>query len=189
MNDQDLLQTITDLKLKLRDFALQHYTGYELLSWRWWINIALLIIPILLWWKFVDKQRLMEIIVFGLLVNMIATFLDVAGTNYALWEYPVYTLPHLPLMIPVDYIIVPIVGMFIYQRFLKWMPFLIISVILSAFMAFACEPLAVYMKLYRLLSWRYIYSFPIYFVIYVGARLSTNMFLHTSRSVRTSPKN
>jgi hypothetical protein len=177
MNDQDqLLNEILELKLKLRDLSFQHYKQYEVFHWQWWINIALLVVPIVLWWLALDKKRILEICLFGLLVNMMATFLDVAGTNYGLWEYPFYILPHLPILIPVDYVIVPVIGMTIYQLFSSWKAFIIVGLIMGAVMAFICEPLAVYIHLYKLISWRYIYSFPIYSIIYIGARIVTKKF-------------
>lgn len=173
-----MLDDIIKLKIQLRDLALQHYKQYELFDWHWWLNLALVIIPMIIWWIALDKKRLLEICVFGLLVNLVATFLDVAGTHYVFWEYPYYTFPHLPLFIPVDYVIVPVVGMTIYQRFSKWKSFIIVSLVLSAFMSFVCEPLAVYINLYKLITWRYIYSLPIYFIIYIGSKLVTEKFVH-----------
>jgi hypothetical protein len=187
MGGQDqLLNEIISTRLKLRDLYFQHYTQQEIFSWTWIIEIVLIIIPLLIWWKLVDKRRLLEICVFGLIINIQAAFLDVAGSDYVLWEYPSHVLPQLALLIPVDYVILPTIGMYLYQRFATWRSFTAASAIMSAFMAFLCEPFAVLIRMYRLISWRYIYSFPIYFVIYISARAVTRFFVRKTKQHQRS---
>ena len=174
MNKQDpLLDEITALKEHLHGLYLKHYAEKELFSVSWWIAVALLVIPLLIWWKMVDRKRLKEIVIFGFTCNMIASFLDVLLSDYVMWEYPVRVIPQLSLFMPVDYVIVPVVGMLLYQRFPKWGPFLLAITIASAVMSFICEPLAVAINMYRLVTWRYVYSFPIYIAIYAAIKFFT----------------
>ncbi|OPZ68852.1 MAG: hypothetical protein BWY81_00693 [Firmicutes bacterium ADurb.Bin467] len=139
------------------------------------------VIPLIVWWKMADKRRMLEICVFGLLINVAASFLDVFGTLYGLWEYPVHILPMNSLLFPVDYVIVPTVGMHLYQRFAKWKPFLLACTAASAVMSFACEPLAVWLGMYKLFQWKYVYSFPIYIALYAIARLITQRLVRKSQ--------
>lgn len=180
--DNPLLEKIIELRIQLRDLYFEHHQQRELFTWVWWLSIALIIVPLVVWWKTVDKKRLLEICVFGLLVNICATFLDVVGTDYALWEYPVRPLPKLALLLPVDYVIVPVVGMAIYQRCAKWWKFLLACTIASAVMSFLCEPFAAYIDMYKLITWRYVYSFPIYIAIYVVIRLITEKLKRVKQS-------
>ncbi len=168
-----LHEEIIRLKEKLNDMFVQHYWESEIFTPVWWISIALAIIPIMIWWKIVDKKRLLEMSVFGLLVNVVATFLDIGLSDHMMWEYPVRILPQMALLLPVDYVIVPVAGTILYQKFPKWWNFLVACTVTSAFMSFVCEPIAVYIGMYRLLTWRYIYSFPIYIAIYVIIKLIT----------------
>ena len=82
-------------------------------------------------------------------------------------------LPQMALLLPVDYVIVPVVGMLLYQKYASWGKFLLAATIASAVMSFICEPLAVYIGMYRLLTWRYIYSFPIYIAVYAAIKYFT----------------
>jgi hypothetical protein len=174
MNNQDaILDEIIVLKGELHELYLKHYAEKELFSVTWWINIALLLIPLIIWWKMVDKKRLPEIMIFGFACNVFAAFLDVFLTDYLLWEYPVRVVPQISLFVPVDYVIVPVVGMYLYQKFPKWGPFLLASTLASAFMSFICEPLAVAINMYKLLTWRYVYSFPIYIAINAAFKFFT----------------
>ncbi|NLF27275.1 MAG: hypothetical protein GX592_05200 [Clostridiales bacterium] len=170
-----LLEELIRLKGEGLDLFLRHYFEQEVFSLTWWVVVALFVLPLIFWWKLADKKRLLEICVFGLLINVAASFLDVFGSDYVLWEYPVHVLPMNGLLFPVDYVIVPVVGMLLYQRFAKWKPFLIACTLASAFMSFACEPFAVWIGMYKLISWKYVYSFPIYIALYAIARLITQM--------------
>jgi hypothetical protein len=148
----------------------------ELFSWVWWLLIALIIVPLAVWWKLVDKKRLIEICMFGLLINIAATFLDVLGSELLLWEYPVHVLPRVPLLIPVDYVVLPVIQMYIYQRFPKWKKYIIVSVIAAALQSFVAEPLAIWIGQYKLVLWQLIYSFPIYLIIDFSAKFLIELF-------------
>ena len=64
--------------------------------------------------------------------------------------------------------------MLIYQRYIAWNQFLFASTILALALAFVAEPLAVYIKQYQLIHWKFIYSFPIYIVIAILSKLFAN---------------
>lgn len=175
MNGSDPLhEEIIQLKEKLNDLFVQHYWEREIFTPTWWISIALIFIPLIIWWKVVDKKRLIEISAYGLLVNVIATFLDIGLSDHMMWEYPVRILPQMALLLPVDYVIIPVIGAVLYQKFPKWGHFLLACTAASAFMSFVCEPFAVYIRMYKLLTWRYVYSFPIYIAIYALCKFVTH---------------
>lgn len=166
MNGEDtLIKEIIDLKVKLRTLSFQHWLNNELFTWVWWLYIIIIVISAFLWLKYVNKKRMVEIAVFGLFVTAAATFLDIAGSEYPLWEYPIRPLPMMPLVFPIDFIFLPVVDMFIYQRFSKWKSFFIVNTIAAAIMSFILEPLLTLFKAYHLITWKYIYSFPIYIII------------------------
>ncbi len=60
--------------------------------------------------------------------------------------------------------------------------------IASAVMSFICEPFAVYIGMYRLLAWRYIYSFPIYIALYVLAKFVTEKIAAKTNDAKSHPK-
>ena len=88
------------------------------------------------------------------------------------------------LLLPVDYVILPVIGAILYQKIPKWWHFLLACTIASAFMAFVCEPFAVYIGMYRLITWRYIYSFPIYIAIYVLVKIVTERMVARTHSAK-----
>ena len=188
MNGTDHLQEeIIQLKEQLNDMFIRHYLESEIFTPTWWISVALVILPVIVWWKVIDKKRLLEMSVFGLLVNVVATFLDIGLSDHMMWEYPVRILPQTALLLPVDYIILPTIGTILYQKFPKWPPFLLACTIAGALMAFVCEPLAVYIGMYRLLTWRYIYSFPIYIAIFAAIKFITERLVAIMRAAQSHP--
>jgi len=187
MGAQDqMLEQIQHLKFIVRDLLIQHYAQREFLSGVWWLNVANLIIPLVIWYILVDKKRLMEIIIVGLVANVYAGFLDVLGSEMMLWDYPVHVLPVVPLLIPIDYIILPVIQMLLYQYFPNWRGFLIASVVASALQTFVAEPFAVWVGVYQLISWKYIYSFPIYILIGVSTKFFVERVM--ARQMRSRAK-
>ena len=177
MNNSEMIAQIIQSKIIYRHLSIEHWVKYELFTWQWYIGVACLVIPLLLWWKLVDKRRIFEISTFGLLVIILATFLDVTGSELVLWNYPIRILPQIPLLFPVDFIIVPITYMLIYQHYSAWKQFLLASTIVALALAFVAEPLAVYIKQYQLISWHYVYSFPIYITLAILSKNITNRML------------
>ncbi|MBC7765158.1 MAG: hypothetical protein H7Y41_01645 [Hyphomonadaceae bacterium] len=155
-------QKLIEVRKTSSDLSFAHWLREELWTWGWWLSVALTILPWFVWWKFVDKKRTFEILTYGLFITMMATFLDVVGSELVLWNYPTRILPIVPAMLPFDFTIAPIIFMLLYQYFPKWKSYLIAGVVISATLAFVAEPLLVKMNLYVLITWQYIYSFPIY---------------------------
>ena len=177
MNDSDMIAKIIQIKVMYNQLSIEHWVKYEVFTWQWYFGIACVIIPLLLLWKLVDRRRILEITVFGFFVASAATFLDVVGSELVLWNYSLRILPQIPLLFPIDFIFLPIIYMLIYQHYKAWKQFLFASTIVALALAFVAEPLAVYIKQYQLISWRFIYSFPIYIVISIVSKLITNKLL------------
>ena len=161
-------------KLIYKQLSIEHWLRFEVFTWQWWIGIVFIVIPILVWWKLVDKRKILVITTFGFLVNILATVLDITGSELVLWNYTIRILPQIPLLFPVDFILVPIAYMLIFQRYRAWPQFILASTIVALGLAFILEPLAVYIKQYQLISWHYIYSFPIYILISIISKLITD---------------
>ena len=183
MNESIMINQIMQSKLIYKQLSIEHWLRFEVFTWQWWIGIVFIVIPILVWWKLVDKRKILIITTFGFLVNILATVLDITGSELVLWNYTIRILPQIPLLFPVDFILVPIAYMLIFQRYRAWPQFILASTIVALGLAFILEPLAVYIKQYQLISWHYIYSFPIYILISIFSKLITdNLQLRQERT-------
>ncbi len=177
MNESELINQMIQTKIMYKQLSIEHWVKYEVFTCQWWLGIASVSLPLLLWWKLVDRRRILEITVFGFIISTSATFLDVAGSESMLWNYPIRILPQIPLLFPVDFVLVPIIYMLIYQRYNAWKQFLFTNTIVALVLAFVVEPLAVYIKQYQLIYWKFEYSFPIYILLAVFGRLFVNKML------------
>ncbi|WP_163528765.1 CBO0543 family protein [Halobacillus ihumii] len=142
-----------------------YWVEHVLFSFNWWFLLLILIIPWILWWILVDRSRLFEMITLGFFVATTAALLDSIGVIWGLWTYESKLIQMLPELLPIDYSLLPVCHMLIYQWFPRWRNFVLAHIILSAGGAFIAEPLFVWMNIYELHEWKHIYSFPIYIAI------------------------
>lgn len=158
-------EQVRQVHLKLIELRYEHWIHRDLFTFQWWLLVVLLIVPWFIWWRFVDKKRLLEILLYGMLILASTTQLDIIGNESNLWGYPYKILPMIPRLISVDFGVVPVIYMLLYQYFPKWKSFLTANLIMSAVFAFIAEPALVGLDLYQLHNWKNIYSFPIYFTM------------------------
>jgi hypothetical protein len=163
---------INQARDNLEALVIQQWKREIVFTWEWWLLIALTIVPLVLWWRIVDKQRAHEIAFYGCMINIMAIILDDFGIHLSWWGYPVNLLPMLPPLITADSILVPIAFMIGYQLFSSnWRTFLIANAIIGAFIAFVAEPIFVWIGYYQLITWKLGYSFLFYIAASSLARL------------------
>lgn len=143
------------------EFWLQH----DLYSWQWYVLLAMLIIPYIIWWKLVDKKRLLPIVTMGLMVISTANWMDQVGTELGWWTYVHKTIPIFPQMIPVNYSMMPVGYMLVYQYFVPWRQYMIAMIVMTSIMTWIAEPVVTWMGIYYPISWKYSFSFPVYMAI------------------------
>lgn len=155
-------QMIVNLRKLLYNVKFNDWINNDIFTIRWWILLSALILPWFIWFLLVDKSRLKEMLFYLLSTSGIAILLDEIGASLTMWIYPVEVIPVLPRMITVNYSMVPIIFVLIYQHFPKWKSFIYANIILSFTFSFILEPILVWMNLYDLVTWKYIYSVPTY---------------------------
>jgi len=167
----DHILDIQDLSIQLQ---IQHWLKYELFTPQACLLLGMLILPWFVWWKLVDKKRFLEIIIFGMLICTAATILDEVGCQLNWWDYRYDIEPLFPRLIPMNFTVLPIMYMLIYQYFTKWKSFITANIIASALFSFVGEPLFSMTGIYVLLKWKHYYSFPIYFILAIIFKLILN---------------
>lgn len=163
---------IIRVKTQLRDLILRHYFDREVFGWVWWLGVTLIVLLPIIWWMLAAKKRLMELCTLGLIVAVSATFLDVAGSEIALWDYSIGIPLPISILIPVDFVILPVVDMLIYQKCPAWGKYMLVCVVAAVLLSFGFEPFAIWVGQYKLIVWRLVYSFPIYIIINVFSKFT-----------------
>lgn len=155
------------------ELNVQQWTEYSSHRWTFWFLLFWSIAPIFIWWKCIDRRRFLEISFFGLFTSLCAGILDSLGVQMSLWFYPDSLVPFLPNFFPIDYVVIPVMFMLIYQRFGSWKSFIIVTTVLSTVLSLLIDPFIVWANIYQPLSWHYIYSIPVFVFMVSFAKLIT----------------
>lgn len=164
----------------------QYWYDYNFLTPTWWMLLFLTIITPIIWWFLLDKTKLFEVITYGLFLGTIATILDSIGTKMVFWTYPIRLSPYLfPQFYPYDIALVIIPYMFIYQWVTHTKRFILIAILLAAFISYVAEPFFQWTGAYQTITWKHIYSFVIYSLIAVLTKFI--MIYLSKKSARNHP--
>jgi hypothetical protein len=144
---------------------MSHWLNYELFTWNWWILVTLIVFSMIFWVIFVDRKRLLEILLVGTLVGIPTSYLDAIGIDLKFWVYPVQFVPITPRAIPFDIFVVPVAVMFLYQYFNKWKSYITGIFFMALTFSFIGEPLSHALNLVYYIKWNYYYSFLYYLVL------------------------
>lgn len=155
-------ESIREVHKELGEMKLEYWIYHDLFTFQWWLLLILLIVPWIVWWRFVDKNKISQILLFGSLLMILVMMLDDLGVESHLWSYPYQLLNLMPRLIAIDQGIIIIAHMFLYQYFPRWKKFLFANTVMAILFTFIFEPIVVGMGIYKLENWRYIYSLPIY---------------------------
>ncbi|WHY94550.1 CBO0543 family protein [Neobacillus cucumis] len=153
---------IRSIEYKLAEMKNEYWLHHDLFTFQWWLLLIIFILPWILWWRYVDKYRLKDILLFGSLLMLLVGLLDDIGLNAQLWSYPYKLLQVIPRLVAIDHGILIVAHMTVYQFFTKWKSFIIVNLVMATIFTFIFEPLTVWLNIYKLDNWKYIYSFPLY---------------------------
>jgi hypothetical protein len=160
---------------------VQHWVKYELFTPQFWLLVGMLTLPWIVWWRLVDRRRFLEIIIYGLLISAVVTVLDEVGCQLNWWDYLYDIEPLFPRLIPMNFCMLPVGYMLVYQYFTNWKSFIMASIVSSAILAFIGEPILVKTGIYVVLNWKSIYSFPIYTILALIFKVVLNWTLRVER--------
>ncbi|MCM3126087.1 CBO0543 family protein, partial [Mesobacillus sp. MER 33] len=102
----------------------------------------------------------------GFFIMFISNFLDSLGVQLGFWYYQYAVVPFIPASMPWNTSLLPVFVMFLLQYKNISSPY-IKAIIFATISAFVGEPFAVWIKLYNPVNWKYLYSFPIYIILYL----------------------
>ncbi|WML50080.1 CBO0543 family protein [Neobacillus sp. PS3-34] len=161
------LHQVLEAERAMHELINTYWYQTSFLTPKWWFLVILSIVPAIIWWFVVDKKRITEVTAFGLFYGVAATILDSIGSNMMLWTYRIRLTPFMdPQFYPYDVGIVIIPFMLVFQRWGKnFKKFALYSLLLSFMLAFVAEPVMEWLKIYKQIIWRNIYSFPIYWLL------------------------
>lgn len=135
-------------------------------GWQWWFGVLLTLLPWIIWAKFHPRQSTHRLLYIAFFVMVVAIWLDSLGVQLDLWHYNYEVLPFSPSYKPWDITLIPVLTIVFIQVKPAVNPFLK-GVIYAGFISFIAEPFFVWSNFVVYTNWEYIYSFPIYLVMYL----------------------
>ncbi len=153
---------------KANDQYFEFWKEHTFLHWDWWVSLGLTIMPWVIWWKFRDKENTARFMFSAFFIIIISSWLDFIGVVCGLWYYTGKFIPTIPSYIPWDFCLVP-VSMTLLMQIRPEVSPVKKAVFYSAVVSFVGEPIFDFIGFYTRIQWEYIYSFPIYIVIYLCA--------------------
>ncbi|HEX7065525.1 MAG TPA: CBO0543 family protein [Bacillales bacterium] len=164
----DLSNKMNNQLLDVHQYKLDIWVKYVLFDWHWWLGIFLVIIPLLIWLIYHQKEAVISLLLAGLSTGILSAFIDTAGHFLGWYDYQYDVLPIAPNYIPWDFVLIPITVMFTIQLF-KNINVYLKGLILSALISFVGLPIIRAIGIYKLMDWHYFYSFIALFIIFVLA--------------------
>lgn len=139
-----------------------------LFTWSWWVALAMLIVPWVLWAIFRNRESSARLLFVGFIIMILSTNLDGIGVDYGKWTYPVKVIPLPTISYSFRYSVIPVTIMLLLQYKPHVNPF-IKAFLFGVFGAFVGMPIMTMLDLYKKVDWAYTYSFLILTSLYLIA--------------------
>lgn len=91
----------------------QQYSSFD--TWQFWTNVFMLLIPLFIFYKVLDRKRAFEIGFYGFAVHTITSYLDIFGIRMGYWGYPYQISTYIAANVALDAALIPVSFMLIYQ--------------------------------------------------------------------------
>lgn len=125
----------------------------------WWFVTITITVSYAIWWKFVDKKRVIEILLFGSFIAVSRVIFDDWGTSSVRWTYIIDLLPVGISLFLNDLTIVPLAYMLAYQYSPTWKRYFVTIFILQGISSFAFLPLLIRLGILNIINWHIGYTF------------------------------
>ncbi len=172
------MDTSRMMELQQELLALRIADWYDkVISFQWFLLLAMLILPWIIWWKIVDRRQIAEIFSYGILVSIISSLFNSNGLNLLLFSYSYNLLPFSPRAYSFSLSVIPVTYMLLFQYFKTWKSFAIATIAVAAISAFGVQPIFAWLDIYKLITWNYLYSFLVLLLIGLGGKVVHQMVI------------
>lgn len=145
-----------------------YWKSHTFLHGEWWLSVGLAIIPWMIWWRCIDRKKSARFMFTSFFIIIVCCWLDFFGVALGLWYYAGKLIPTIPSYAPWDFCLFPVTITLLIQT-KPHIPPLKKAIFYGLAVSFIAEPLFEWTGLYTTVHWKYIYSFPVYILIYMTA--------------------
>ncbi|MBM6618714.1 CBO0543 family protein [Bacillus suaedaesalsae] len=165
----------------LAELRMEYFIHEILFTFQWWLLALFIVLPWIIFFLLVKRKAMIETLLYGSIISMLAVFLDDLGVELQLWSYKYQFFKLIPRLNPVDYCILPVFYMLIYQTFRTWKSFVIAMTLFSAVASFIAEPIFIWLDIYLPNKWEHWYSFPCYILLGLFVKAVLQILLRIER--------
>lgn len=187
------MDTLDKLRLlRLESWELKKLIWQQsFLTPSWWFIGITIIIAYAVWWKFTDKKRIIELLLFGSFIAVTRVIFDDWGITSGRWTYTIDLVPLGISLFLNDLTIVPLGHMLAYQYSPTWSRYLILVTLTQGIISFAFLPLLAAIGILNIYNWKYSDTFLFMLIttiimraiILFGLRLQQNSRLEDSGDI------
>ncbi|WP_010531356.1 CBO0543 family protein [Lentibacillus jeotgali] len=162
----DTIDSYFDRFQQLHDEFTPYWMDHIFLHGGWWIAVLLTIAPWIFWLFYRKKDSTHRLLYAGLFSIIIGVSLDYIGIALDLWHYGSKVTPTFPAWSLYHFALLPVTIMFLIQtkpHIAAWKK----GIFYGLLTGFIGEPIFVWAGYYVMTGWEYVYSIPIYTVIYI----------------------
>ncbi|ENH96164.1 hypothetical protein J416_12162 [Gracilibacillus halophilus YIM-C55.5] len=147
-------------------------------SWQFWAVIFMLIIPLIILFIAIDKDKMLLLGFYGFNYHVWFAYTNEVGVSLGFWEYPYQPMPYIESF-ALDASFIPICFMLLYQWSIKYKKNIYLySILLSALFAFVLKPIMVSGHLFHMFKGvNYFHLFLFYVAFFLLSKLITNLFV------------
>lgn len=164
-----------EIQRQLTNLRIKEWMLNDFLTLKWCLLIIMILGVPLLWWRMVNKTTAKRTCLYAGVAATMAMGVFEWGTELTLWEYPISVIPIFPPLSSLNLISLPLVYSLAYQHYIKWQTFTTATAIITAVVCFLLQPALVWAGYFELLHWRYYYSFPLYLLVALSAKVATDL--------------
>jgi hypothetical protein len=175
------LDELKQIQEQLSNQWIDYWKEYSSIdTWQFWVNVGMIIIPLIILYFFIDRKRAFQLGFFGFNIHIWTAYLDAIATRQNYLEYPYKAIPFLPINIGMDTTLVPVMFILLYQWILnKNKNIYLYTLLLIVFVSFIFRPLTAAHHLFHLSNGAtYIHIFFGYVIITIISICITNLFLY-----------
>ncbi|MBB3114032.1 hypothetical protein FHS18_006148 [Paenibacillus phyllosphaerae] len=175
-----IIQSYRDTNLDSISYWLK-FSDFE--SWRFWLTVILLAVPLLVLFFKIDRSRVYQIGFYGFAIHVLGLYVDTIGTNYGFWSYPFKMVPVLPTSFTLTSSMIPVAFMLMYQwQSRKRINYYLCAAGVSALFAFIIHPIFVWLDMFKMYrGFNYFIIFVNYFCGSSLAKLILNAFVYLNK--------
>ncbi|MDT8860465.1 hypothetical protein N0O92_09475 [Alkalihalobacillus sp. MEB130] len=116
MTQQEWINQINERQVEVNTLIDEYWALYSSpSSWQFWYHIVLLVVPLLLLYRFINRERFFEILFYGYTTHVLVTYLDSLMSRYGYWEHPYMILSQYPFTLSINASLLPVTYILLYQ--------------------------------------------------------------------------